>query len=358
VELSKIDISYRGAPNLARFVSVSIWAFHGLILDSAKRRLLNEGLRMRISFVLPILMLCGCTTYYESGSMSLSPDVCHEERMLAELKQCRTLEDVVRIFKQKPECLCDSTTNGLLWAHWYYTKEAVEEGLFTTTYRWNGVYAHCKFREGALIGVTLPNLKWGDQESCVDNDWVCQKELVPKIQQHTDRLRGKAWYFNDEAHCYYYGDAGLEVDHWEGLNVHFKVCSVPSGHYRVWAVNSSGQKTYCDIPNGQEYLGFYDDKFHYRDPHDVVIAQAFAAGMNSAVNAITMQSNPSTPAFSQPTMQAAAHSEGDGRNRKQSVKSAVKTTSAARVVPRCEKHDCDRDALGHCPVCNAKVDMW
>ena len=31
--------SYRGAPNLARLVSVSVRAFHGLMSDSARRRL-------------------------------------------------------------------------------------------------------------------------------------------------------------------------------------------------------------------------------------------------------------------------------------------------------------------------------
>ena len=42
MELSRTDNSCRGAPNLARLVSVSVRAFHGLILDSARCCLLFD----------------------------------------------------------------------------------------------------------------------------------------------------------------------------------------------------------------------------------------------------------------------------------------------------------------------------
>ena len=37
--------SYIGAPNLARLVSVSFWAFQSLMIGSARRRLWEEKLR-------------------------------------------------------------------------------------------------------------------------------------------------------------------------------------------------------------------------------------------------------------------------------------------------------------------------
>ena len=42
VELSKVIDSCRGAPNLARLVSVITRAFHGLSLDSARRCLWDD----------------------------------------------------------------------------------------------------------------------------------------------------------------------------------------------------------------------------------------------------------------------------------------------------------------------------
>lgn len=51
MEISKVADSCRGAPNLARLVSVATWAFHGLILDSTRRAFLFKKRRDKMKFV-------------------------------------------------------------------------------------------------------------------------------------------------------------------------------------------------------------------------------------------------------------------------------------------------------------------
>lgn len=315
------------------------------------------------TMMLTCAVLTGCTTVLEypeeHGCANLKPSICSkidQQNMIEHLIVGGTLQDAINVFGCTPAGVYSDPTNCYSWAHWYWTREVhtIESGVFDTnhSYTYSGKMAWCKFKNGKLVGITLPTLTWGDQEPSIENSWFHQKHIRPLLQKNFDAWQNKQWYFNDEAKCYVYDRAGRTVDHWEGINVHWKPDPVPYGHYRVWATNAQGSPTYCDIPNGQVYDGYYNDAFHYHDPDTEMYVNAIIGGLQNAALNIGNQSQAyrHSPAM----VQTVPNKSGQRQNRTTSTASSVSKPIVGTGLAERTCYACKTTYVGtHCPVCSA-----
>ena len=314
-------------------------------------------------YVLLCVLLTGCTTIrdypVEHGCVNLKPSLCSELRqqeMIDHIVAGGTLRKAIDVFGCPPTGVYSDPTNSYSWAYWYYTREVhtIESGVFDTNHRYEyaGQMAWCKFKGGKLIGITLPTLKWGDQETTNEDRWFHQKHIRPLLQKNFDRWQGKQWYFNDEARCFVYDRVGRTVDHWEGINVHWKPDPVPYGHYRVWATNEQGHPTYCDIPNGQVYDGYYNGTFHYHDPNTELYVNAIIDGLQNTAMNIGNQQHSYRPVASMPPITANASRPRGNRTVTTPVAAPKPTVSTGLPERTC--YTCKTTSVGiHCPVCAA-----
>lgn len=309
-------------------------------------------------FVLSLIAIIasGCSTVQrfpvEHGCLALKPSNCSQSRqqaMIGEIKEGGTLEKAIEVLGEQPLGVYADETNDVFWAYWYYTKEEkiVETSVFDTTktYKYDGVWATCKFVNGKLVGVIMPNARWGDVESTTENDWFQLKYVATMLQKNFDNWNRKQWYFNDKDKFYYYGNAGCAVDYWDGSKLHFKPDPVPPGFYRVYETTYDGNTIYCDIPNGEIYDGYYDGMFHHHDPAAGVYVNAIVTGINNAALNIANQPR---------NMNSVPSSVGGNTSAaKQSPTRYTQPSSgiAERTCPVCKN-----PFTGiHCPVCASKL---
>lgn len=346
-----------------------------------------------LCFAITIAGICGCqvSTYsysYLNGHipgevMGGCPSLYEWNRNNSELKRrllaAKDGRDLDLIFGQSCAASC-MDSRGVEWRFWYAKQEWPDGNLW----RYKAYLVTVTLRDGKVVGfvdVENPPTVIGDHEWNDECMWCFTKYVLPHYTEHVDRLNGVRYFFDDESYHYVKDTYDKVVDHWENGNAVWKKLDLQPGYTRYYGTNTVGSVVYydlppgwtcrgfnpntsvfsidpppckpglrrvwhgdkfCDIPADATYLG-YDNGFQYRTREDMV-SSIVAAGLSS------MMQSMATINQQQPVINGRQSYNGSG------IKNANSSSAASSGVPsrpRCEKHDCERDALGHCPVCNA-----
>lgn len=358
-------------------------------------------LRFALLFAVPSILFCGCATGHEDREVVGGCPALYEwERDDAELKtrllSAQSTQDLDAIFGQPCAASCVDS-RGVEWRFWY----AKQEWPQNLRWHWRHYLMAVTLRDGRVCGFMDPENPTGVIGDLVWNDdslWCYTRNVMPHFTEHYDHLVENKYFFNDALRCYVKDSRRKVVDHWEGSNVVWKLPPVKIGHMRLFETNALGKVVYydlrpgwtykgfnretgvfnvdpppcgpglrrvwhgdkfCDIPSDAIYLG-YDGSFQYRTREqevarlrkqaedDALIAGAVASGLNAALQPIMTINRPATATAMTPIVTTS----NQGSQTKQ-VQGKSSVVLAAPARPRCEKHDCERDALGHCPVCNS-----
>ncbi|MBR6058128.1 MAG: hypothetical protein IKP58_08185 [Victivallales bacterium] len=262
----------------------------------------------------------------------------------AEFQFGMTEEDVRNIMKSEPIAYLPKNEQDVSWLRWYYSRETIKGQQWKCL----SICADFKFVNGKLVGYAAGDGPKGDCNWSPEIRWTLFKITQPILTRHIDQKINRQMYFNDENYAYVWSTRGRIVDYWEGTTVHFKEEQLKDGYYRVHA-----NKSYCDIPNNCEYLGYWNGAFHYRNLNSsTIILQN--TGLNNPnpplVNTPTIPTHP--PMQSQP-MQAnpVAHPQTTTPV-KHSPQQNIKSPNFKRICPKHGEYDM---RAGGCPACRGTI---